>query len=144
MRQLSLYPTPQDLLWPQLTAWETLDLFAAIKGVAAGIGRDEEVTRVLQVRAAEADLFFRYTMNKLLYNFYRSFVIAMLPTLPRFEFPSLLPLISLQEVRLMPVAHRAVGTFSGGMKRRVSVAIAALGSPAVIYLDEPTTGECYA
>ena len=33
-----------------------------------------------------------------------------------------------------------VGTFSGGMKRRLSVAIAFIGMPLVCYLDEPSTG----
>jgi ABC-type multidrug transport system ATPase subunit len=30
--------------------------------------------------------------------------------------------------------------FSGGMKRRLSLAIAAVGDPQIILLDEPTTG----
>ena len=77
-----------DILWPQLTAHETMALFAAIKGVPRA-EREAEVRRVLG------------------------------------------------QVRLLSVAHKPVGTFSGGMKRRVSVAIAALGSPKVIYLDEP-------
>ena len=29
--------------------------------------------------------------------------------------------------------------YSGGMRRRLSVAIALLGDPLVVYLDEPTT-----
>ena len=33
-----------------------------------------------------------------------------------------------------------VGSFSGGMKRRLSLAISAIGNPKVIFLDEPTTG----
>ena len=33
-----------------------------------------------------------------------------------------------------------VGSFSGGMKRRLSLAIAAIGDPKIILLDEPTTG----
>jgi len=33
-----------------------------------------------------------------------------------------------------------VGEFSGGMKRKVLIAIALLGNPEVIYLDEPTAG----
>lgn len=33
-----------------------------------------------------------------------------------------------------------VATFSGGMKRRLSLAVAAIGSPKIIFLDEPTTG----
>lgn len=30
--------------------------------------------------------------------------------------------------------------FSGGMKRRLSLAMAAIGNPKIILLDEPTTG----
>ncbi|CAB9531154.1 Retinal-specific ATP-binding cassette transporter (Partial), partial [Seminavis robusta] len=37
-------------------------------------------------------------------------------------------------------ADKPVGTYSGGMKRKVSIALALLGSPEVVYLDEPTAG----
>ena len=33
-----------------------------------------------------------------------------------------------------------VGSFSGGMKRRLSVAIACIGDPQIVFMDEPTTG----
>lgn len=46
----------------------------------------------------------------------------------------------LQQVGLTFAADRLAVTFSGGMKRRLSVAISNLGNPAVIFLDEPTTG----
>ena len=46
----------------------------------------------------------------------------------------------LREVDLMHVKNAQIGTFSGGMKRRVSLAISAVGDPRVIILDEPTTG----
>jgi ABC-type Na+ transport system ATPase subunit NatA len=78
-----------EALWPQLTAVETLRLFAAIKGVPPS-ELDAEVARVLR------------------------------------------------EVRLTSVAGKQVGTFSGGMRRRVSIAVAVLGSPPVLVLDEPT------
>ena len=40
----------------------------------------------------------------------------------------------------LQVADHRVKTFSGGMKRRLSVALSFLGDPRVIFLDEPTTG----
>jgi ABC-type multidrug transport system ATPase subunit len=46
----------------------------------------------------------------------------------------------LKQVNLLHVANEACGTFSGGMKRRLSVAIAMIGNPLVCYLDEPSTG----
>ena len=47
---------------------------------------------------------------------------------------------ALQQFGLDEEATETVGTFSGGMKRRVSVAVSAMANPSVVYLDEPTTG----
>ncbi|XP_040445068.1 phospholipid-transporting ATPase ABCA7 isoform X1 [Falco naumanni] len=41
---------------------------------------------------------------------------------------------------LEPHADRPAGKYSGGNKRKLSTAIALLGSPPVVFLDEPTTG----
>ncbi len=46
----------------------------------------------------------------------------------------------LKEVGLWSVRDKQSSTFSGGMKRRLSVAIAFIGNPRVVLLDEPTTG----
>ncbi len=37
------------------------------------------------------------------------------------------------------VGDRQAGRYSGGMKRRLSVAISLMGRPQVVYLDEPST-----
>lgn len=37
-------------------------------------------------------------------------------------------------------ADRRVSTYSGGMKRRIDVAMSLVGNPKIIFLDEPTTG----
>ena len=33
-----------------------------------------------------------------------------------------------------------MATYSGGMRRRLDIAMSLIGDPAVIFLDEPTTG----
>jgi ABC-2 type transport system ATP-binding protein len=42
--------------------------------------------------------------------------------------------------RLEDAANRRVSTYSGGMRRRLDIAMSLMGSPQVLFLDEPTTG----
>jgi len=46
----------------------------------------------------------------------------------------------LERVGLADAADRKVGGYSGGMKRRLDLALALVHSPRVLFLDEPTTG----
>jgi ABC-2 type transport system ATP-binding protein len=46
----------------------------------------------------------------------------------------------LERVGLTDAADRKVGGYSGGMKRRLDLAMALVHSPAILFLDEPTTG----
>jgi ABC-2 type transport system ATP-binding protein len=46
----------------------------------------------------------------------------------------------LERVGLTEAADRRVGGYSGGMKRRLDLALALVHSPRILFLDEPTTG----
>jgi ABC-2 type transport system ATP-binding protein len=46
----------------------------------------------------------------------------------------------LERFDLVESARKPVSTYSGGMKRRLDLAMTLVGSPRVIFLDEPTTG----
>jgi ABC-2 type transport system ATP-binding protein len=46
----------------------------------------------------------------------------------------------LERVGLTAAADRRVGTYSGGMRRRLDLALSLVHEPAVLFLDEPTTG----
>ncbi|KAK5777023.1 hypothetical protein PVK06_044988 [Gossypium arboreum] len=49
---------------------------------------------------------------------------------------------SLKSVNLFHggVADKHAGKYSGGMKRRLSVAVSLIGDPKVVFMDEPSTG----
>ncbi|KAB2346145.1 ATP-binding cassette domain-containing protein [Actinomadura rudentiformis] len=46
----------------------------------------------------------------------------------------------LEQFDLVEAADRPVNTYSGGMRRRLDLAISLITSPPVVFLDEPTTG----
>ncbi|MFZ2016180.1 MAG: ATP-binding cassette domain-containing protein [Nocardioides sp.] len=46
----------------------------------------------------------------------------------------------LARFQLTDAAERRVSTYSGGMSRRLDIAMSLIGDPPVIFLDEPTTG----
>ncbi|MFJ4689363.1 ATP-binding cassette domain-containing protein [Streptomyces sp. NPDC088789] len=46
----------------------------------------------------------------------------------------------LERFDLVDAAKKPAATYSGGMKRRLDIAMTLVGSPRIIFLDEPTTG----
>lgn len=46
----------------------------------------------------------------------------------------------LEQFDLVDAANRSVKTYSGGMRRRLDLAVSLIATPPIIFLDEPTTG----
>ncbi|TDB98651.1 ATP-binding cassette domain-containing protein [Actinomadura sp. 7K534] len=46
----------------------------------------------------------------------------------------------LERLDLADAANRTAATYSGGMRRRLDLAMTLIGNPRIIFLDEPTTG----
>jgi ABC-2 type transport system ATP-binding protein len=46
----------------------------------------------------------------------------------------------IEQFELTAAGRRRVGTYSGGMRRRLDIAASLVGQPSVIFLDEPSTG----
>ena len=66
-------------------------------------------------------------------------MFARLKNLDEAALPGLVQSL-IEQVTLTPFADRVCGAYSGGNKRKLSLAIALVGSPAVVFLDEPSSG----
>jgi ABC-2 type transport system ATP-binding protein len=66
--------------------------------------------------------------------------LVLIARLRHLEHPGVLADDLLQQFSLTEAGGRRVATYSGGMRRRLDIAMSLLGSPPVIFLDEPTTG----
>ena len=66
-------------------------------------------------------------------------MFARLKNLPEARIGALVAAM-LRQTSLLPYADVVAGAYSGGNKRKLSLAIALLGSPAVVFLDEPSSG----
>lgn len=66
-------------------------------------------------------------------------MFAQIKGVPRQDLPGEIERV-LRRVHLTEAAQQEVGGYSGGMKRRLSIALAGIGGPRIIMLDEPSTG----
>ncbi|WP_149826377.1 ATP-binding cassette domain-containing protein [Streptomyces tailanensis] len=79
------------------------------------------------------------SVDEKLSGFENLYMIGRLLDLPRKEAKSRASGL-LERFSLTEAAGRPAATYSGGMRRRLDLAASMIGSPAVLYLDEPTTG----
>jgi ABC-2 type transport system ATP-binding protein len=66
--------------------------------------------------------------------------LALVARLRRVPDPAAIADNLLARFSLTDAADRRVATYSGGMRRRLDIAMSLIGNPPVIFLDEPTTG----
>ncbi|XP_067154833.1 glucosylceramide transporter ABCA12 [Apteryx mantelli] len=100
------------------------------------IKTDQEVIRKNMGVCMQHNVLFNYLTTKehlLLYGYIK---------VPHWSKEELLQEVkrTLKETGLYGHRHKLTGSLSGGMKRKLSIAIALLGGSRVVILDEPTTG----
>ncbi len=66
--------------------------------------------------------------------------LALIARLRHLGAPGRVADAALERASLVEAGGRRVSTYSGGMRRRLDIAMSLIGSPSVIFLDEPTTG----
>lgn len=66
--------------------------------------------------------------------------IIMIARLRHLKNPHQLADDLLNRFGLNDAADRRVSTYSGGMRRRLDIAMSLIGNPQIVFLDEPTTG----
>ena len=88
---------------------------------------------VLGYMPQQQGLYDDFTANRFLWY------MAALKGLKKKEAKEKIPRL-LETVNLTSVAHKKLGSFSGGMKQRVLIAQALLNDPKILILDEPTAG----
>jgi ABC-2 type transport system ATP-binding protein len=99
------------------------DLATDPDGVRAAIGVTGQFSAVDNLLTGEENMFLMADLHHLGREERRRRTAALLD---RFD--------------LAEVAHKPASTYSGGMRRRLDLAMTLVGDPRLIFLDEPTTG----
>jgi ABC-2 type transport system ATP-binding protein len=105
----------------------------------ARVGGHDVVTEGPQVRASIGAALQEAALDPLLTGREHLRLQASLQALPRAERKTRADEL-IQRVGLSHAADRKVRGYSGGMKRRLDLAMALVHRPSVLFLDEPTTG----
>ena len=108
-------------------------------GGRATVNGNDVVRQAAQVRASIGAALQAVALDPLLTAWDHMRLVCTLqglpPDLQRTRIDELIGRVGLGDVM-----HRRVRTFSGGMKRRLDLALALVHRPPILFLDEPTTG----
>lgn len=106
-------------------------------GGSAAVNGYDVATHAAQVRASISLTGQFSAVDDVLTGRENLVLVARLRRLPT---PGAIADELLERFGLTEAASRRVATYSGGMKRRLDIAMSLVGNPAVLFLDEPTTG----
>eukprot|EP00768_Dysnectes_brevis_P002419 gnl/Dysnectes_brevis/1832_a2102_2559.p1 GENE.gnl/Dysnectes_brevis/1832_a2102_2559~~gnl/Dysnectes_brevis/1832_a2102_2559.p1 ORF type:complete len:918 (-),score=351.25 gnl/Dysnectes_brevis/1832_a2102_2559:102-2798(-) len=121
------YAPQHDVLWPDLTSREHIELFSDLRGI--NYANDLAQHQADAAAAARAGLAILDDEED---DFGR--------TMDRAKAADRMVRARLRDVSLSEAIDVPSRSLSGGMRRRLTLAIALLGDPKVIFLDEPSTG----
>lgn len=98
------------------------------------LGQPDEVRKILGYLPQEFGLYPNLSAEAVLDHFAELKGVTV-----RGERKALVDAL-LKQTNLYEVRHTTVGSFSGGMKQRLGIAIALAGTPKLLIVDEPTAG----
>ncbi|WP_128378807.1 ATP-binding cassette domain-containing protein [Streptomyces cavernae] len=121
------------------TAVKILSTLITADGGQAQVGGHDLATDPQAVRAAIGVTGQFSAVDGLITGEENMLLMADLHHLPRHQGRRVAAEL-LERFDLVEAANKPASTYSGGMKRRLDIAMTLVGNPRIIFLDEPTTG----
>jgi ABC-2 type transport system ATP-binding protein len=119
------------------TAVKILSTLLKADGGTAAVGGHDVATEPDQVRAAISLTGQFAAVDEILTGRENLVLVAQLR---RLDGPGAIADSLLERFGLTEAGGKRVATYSGGMRRRLDIAMSLIGDPPVLFLDEPTTG----
>jgi len=121
------------------TTVHMLTTLLPVSGGTAHVAGYDVATNAADVRATIGVALQEASLDPLLNAYEHMELQCSMQRLPKKEWKSRGEEL-IERVTLTEAADRRVGGYSGGMKRRLDLALALVNRPRILFLDEPTTG----